>query len=163
MLEGNCGDRMAACGQAVGQFWAPLTTAVQMGHQQTAARSCKRGNWKKGKFCSWGGEGGQLESGTVQLHRGLKIASCNDERRLDEKLNRIAVITNFLSLLHLEPPSHLKHMRVLDLDHCRLFSFVFAFLGSPSRNISFAKLGILSQLSRSWCLFCILGYSRHFI
>ena len=57
MLEGNCGDRMAACGQAVGQFWAPLTTAVQMGHQQTAARSCKRGNWKKGQvlLMRWGG------------------------------------------------------------------------------------------------------------
>ena len=78
-----------------------------------------------------------------------------DERRLDEKLYRIAVITNFLSLLHLEPPSHLKHMRVLDLDHCRVFSFVFAFLGSPSRNISFAKLGILSQLASLTLMFIL--------
>ena len=74
-------------------------------------RSCKRGNWKRASSAREVGRGGQLESGTVQLHRGLKMASCNDERRLDEKLNRIAVITNFLSLLHLELPSHLsKHV-----------------------------------------------------
>ena len=60
MLEGNCGDRMAACGQAVGQFWAPLTTAVQMGHQQTAG--AVKGGIGKGQvlLVRWGG-GGSLK------------------------------------------------------------------------------------------------------
>ena len=46
---------MAACGQAIGQFWAPLTTAVQMGHQQTAG--AVKGGIGKGQvlLVRWGG------------------------------------------------------------------------------------------------------------
>lgn len=75
---------------------------LQMGHQQVGAVKRRIG---KGQLLLLVVER-ELESGGVQLHhRGLKMASCNDESLLDEKPSHCSVITSFLPLLHLEAQS----------------------------------------------------------
>ena len=71
---------------------------LQMGHQEGGAVKKRIG---KGQLLD-GEVGGSLKVAAADY----KVASCNDECRLDEKPSHCIVITSFLYLFSILRPSH---------------------------------------------------------